>query len=66
MSPERSGDKGEEPSPFCPQCGSEDTVPIHQEPPAAADPGKPKGKEKEQAWFRCLTCRYKWKEGDEL
>jgi len=48
-------------TPECPQCSSEDTAPIHQEPmwmgTDQSDPDR-----QEQAWFRCLTCRHKWKE----
>lgn len=48
----------------CPQCGSDDTAPIHQEPMwVSSDQSDPKVKE--QPWHRCLTCRYKWKEGEE-
>jgi uncharacterized protein with PIN domain len=64
MSQEQAPDPRQEPAPVCPQCGSEDTAPLPQEPvPAGAPPGV---KVKEQRWYRCLTCRYKWKEGTRL
>ena len=51
-------------NPPCPQCGSDDTAPIHQEPKrVSSDPSDPNPKE--EPWYRCLTCRYKWKEGEE-
>lgn len=48
----------------CPQCGSDDVAPIHQEPMwVASDQSDPELTE--ETWYRCLTCRYKWKEGAE-
>lgn len=60
-----SKEKEEEtPSPECPQCGSDDTAPIHQEPMwVGSDQSDPDLRE--ETWYRCLTCRHKWKEGDE-
>jgi hypothetical protein len=63
MSPDKSRASDQDPSPFCPQCGSDETAPIHpQPPPKGAAPPDPRAKE--AAWFRCLTCRHKWKEED--
>lgn len=57
-------EKQEEPNPECPQCGSDDTAPIHQEPMwVSSDQSNPDLRE--QPWHRCLTCRHKWKEGEE-
>jgi len=54
----------EDPNPECPQCGSDDTAPIHQEPMwVSSDQSDPDVRE--EAWHRCLTCRHKWKEGEE-
>ncbi len=63
MSQGEARDERQDPAPVCPQCGSEDTAPIPHEPAAGAPPGV---KVKEQRWYRCLTCRYKWKEGSRL
>ena len=61
MSPKSPRDQTPEETPVCPQCGSDDTAPIHQEPMwVASDQSNPKLKE--QTWHRCLTCRHKWKE----
>ena len=61
MSPDQSREADQDTNPFCPQCGSDDTAPIHQEPQwVGSDQSNPKLKE--ESWYRCLTCRYKWKE----
>jgi hypothetical protein len=50
-----------EEDPPCPQCGSDDTAPIHQEPMwVGSDQSDPDLVE--QLWHRCLTCRHKWKQ----
>jgi hypothetical protein len=52
-------------NPSCPQCGSDDTAPIHHEPMwVTSDQSDPS--RKEDPWYRCLTCRHKWKEGEGL
>ncbi len=63
MSPDKSPAGDQEPSPFCPQCGSDDTTPIQPEPHGKGG-APPHPKAKEQHWYRCLTCRHKWKEED--
>jgi transposase-like protein len=61
MSPDKSRANDQDPSPFCPQCGSDDTKRLPNEPPAEGDePPDPKAKVPSR--YRCLTCRYKWKE----
>ena len=64
MSPKDSSKDEMQEQIACPQCGSDDTAPIHQEPMwVGSDQSDPKVRE--QPWYRCLTCRYKWKEGEE-
>lgn len=46
--------------PLCPQCGSEDTAPIHQEPMWASN-DEPDPDVKDPPWYRCLACRHKWR-----
>jgi hypothetical protein len=47
--------------PPCPQCGSGDTAPIHQEPMwIGSDQSDPELVE--ETWHRCLGCRHKWKQ----
>ena len=46
--------------PICPQCGSSDTAPIHQEPMWASN-DEPDPSVEDPPWHRCLTCRHKWR-----
>ncbi len=64
MSPGKAAEEGREPSPICPQCGSDDTALILQPSPAASDVPHPHAKAKDRPTYRCMTCRYKWKEGE--
>lgn len=59
MSPDKSSADAPQPSPFCPQCGSDDTASIPHDPQAKG--GEPPNA-KEQGWYRCQTCRHKWRE----
>jgi DNA-directed RNA polymerase subunit M/transcription elongation factor TFIIS len=65
MSPGNPLEQSPETKPICPQCGSDDTAPIPPQPaPPAVDPRRARAKE--QPLYRCLTCRHKWKEGEEI
>jgi hypothetical protein len=46
--------------PPCPQCGSTDTAPIHQEPMWASN-DEPDPSVVDPPWYRCLSCRHKWR-----
>ena len=57
LSEQKFNDLGD---PICPQCGSEDTAPIHQEPMWASN-DEPDPEAKDPPWYRCLACRHKWR-----
>jgi hypothetical protein len=46
--------------PPCPECGSTDTAPIHQEPMWASN-DEPDPRVVDPPWYRCLACRHKWR-----
>jgi len=53
----RTNDLGD---PLCTSCGSEDTAPIHQEPMWASN-DEPDPSAVDPPWYRCLSCRHKWR-----